>query len=151
MPDYLLSTQALLDRLSGKPEYRIIPWLNRVHTTRTAVWISVLSIGVAKQQIGQTGGMRHSAWKVALDETVRKMSDCILPVEADCMQAWADLLNHPAPLKRQPTRNSPRLADLDDIDRLVVATALARQWTLIERSQPYQSLIPQLQVETLGE
>lgn len=148
---YLLSTLALLDRLSGQDKYPVGPWLESKKSKTADVYLSALSIGVARQVIDRKRGTLRSRYLFALEATTHAMGSYIIPVELRHMKAWADILNHQKVLLRYESRKGKSTIELDDIDRLIVAMAVVDNLTLVERAQPYHRSVSALKVETLGE
>ena len=156
MRGYLLSTQSLLDRLSGRSIYAVSEWLDRQVRAATEVRVSVVSFGLAQAAIDALDDAALRArFHHALDQTRRSLPrHARLTVDEDTMPPWATLMAVPAALTRYGDRINRRAeVELGDAELLVVATALARDLTLVEPSQPYHEVLASygLETETLGE
>lgn len=153
--EYLLSTQAFLDRLSGDLNLPTVAWLEEQPIAEGRVALSVISLGVASALIERmSAGPIRSAMKDALHNTRRDFGDNIIPVDQTHITVWADLLNHRTPWKRFTKRGDTATSNMSDVEKLVIATALAEPFTLVERAQPYHedaSASVGLSVETLDE
>lgn len=156
MTAYLLSTQSILDRISGNPKYAIYEWLQKQETSTTDVYVSVVSIGYARASIGDlSDAMARTKYSRALDRIVGNLKrEALLPFDSKMADAWATVLGISNPLQRYVTgRAGSRLVDLADVETMIIAIALSMRLTLVEPGQPYHAEMVRhgLKVETLGE
>jgi len=132
----LLSTQALLDILSGRDE--LTDWQHSA--AANTVEVSVVSIGQARSTInGISNPARRRSFENALDSFVAamKISDRIISFDEDAAQLWATLV----PMDLPYVERTGHKTMLSQPSRMVVATALARDAQLVEEPQPYHDLI----------
>lgn len=137
---YLFSTQTLMDLICGEPH--VMGWAETV--VAHGVSISVVSIGRVQAEIlatGQGDGRDEldSAFRVVLANA--KRTHRIEPFDESTALVWAKLLD------RELTYEAgDGTMELDDLSRMVVATAIDRKLILVERPQPYHLLLPDLRV-----
>ncbi|GAB7552248.1 hypothetical protein NRB_17500 [Novosphingobium sp. 11B] len=138
----LLSTQALLDTLGG--EQRIMAWHSA--TPANQVELSAVSIGqVLDLLAGIAHGGRRQAFENALNSFVALVNNYgnVVAFDEACARQWPDLLGVPLP----HVTSTGVQSDLSAASRMVVATALARNATLIEDPQPYHAQVGGLRVQ----
>ncbi len=155
MPSYLLSTQSLLDRISGKPEYAIFDWLKSQSTRETNVYISAVSIGVALSEIERLDPLKRDKYREGLDNIVANLKPgAILPFDESMASTYSKIK---ATAKRECRYVGGRAGTpqytLTDADMMMIAVAMGKNYTLIEPAQPYHAALigHGLKVETLGE
>lgn len=156
MTAFLLSTQSFLDRLSGNPKYAIYKWLDEQKTQNTKIYLSVVSIGYAKEAVGTLDDpMEREKYSRALDKIVGGLrKGALLPVDETVANEWAKLLGVKEPLNRYETgRRGSAEVELSEVELLVVTAALVKNLPLVEPGQPYHAELAKhgLTVETLGE
>jgi len=141
---YLLSTQFLLDVLGSRRP--ATDWIDKVPTR--SVEISVVSIGQAMQQIEARA--RPSDREAMLRDLRRIEASFdipghqgVIPFEAEAARVWSRLIAAELPC----TNGAGASFSLSLASKMVVATALARSATLVERPQPYHDLVDGLIVE----
>ncbi|WP_187830037.1 PIN domain-containing protein [Siccirubricoccus phaeus] len=139
---YLLGTQALLDAASGS-HAQLMQWLDGV--SRGAIHLSVISFGRALHEVTQLAPSGDRSCYLQNLETLTAMvrdQGHLLAVDDRIGRTWAHLLS----MDLKMTQPSGETVDLDDDNRIVVATALQRNLTLVEPAQPYQATLPKLAV-----
>ncbi len=141
MPGYLLGTEALIDfaRRTDNPVWR---WLRAIPVSRFqgAFHASVVSFGQWRSTIDNNrsidAAIRHT-WNTAYAALRREFvspEGRLLGVDAETAEVWARLRE--LELEYLDPRSGTR-GKLAQDDRLIVATALARDLVLVERHQPY--------------
>jgi hypothetical protein len=138
---FLLGTAALLAAAAG----RRTPALSSIPDD--AVHLSVISAARARHEILLLApSPDRSTYEQNLRELVAMVSSegHVLPVDAAIAECWATLLPMSLPVI-EPDGSS---AELDDDNRLVVATAIVRNLTLLEAPQPYHAALAGLRLRT---
>lgn len=133
---YLLGTQEAIDLLSKDQRRPVFAWLDKVRPGGD-LFVSVISLGQAAHMVENLDAEHRPGWRRLLAEGRRKLSDAgsVIDVDLDVVAAWAGGL-----------RGDPSLADMDpetgeavalpEDDRLVIATAIARNYSLVTKSTP---------------
>ena len=143
---YLLSTQALLDILTGKEP--MTGWLNSA--PRSSVELSTVSIGQAERQIA---ALANTAQRAALSRALRRFEATlephggIVPFDSEAARTWARLVDADLTYRTVGPDGASSDGPLGLAARMVVASALARGGTLVEAPQPYHGQIGGLSVE----
>lgn len=143
---YLLSTQAVVDILSGEPS--ISQWLSKV--PRTSVEVSVVSIGRVTKQIG---ALTNPGQRANLSRSLRRLQATldlhsgVVPFDIDAARFWSQLMTANLTYVIPGSNNPVVPVPLDLAERMVVATALARGGAIVEAPQLYHSQISNLVVE----
>jgi hypothetical protein len=136
---YLLSTQCLLDMLTSEPY--MTNWMKDKQAQSTEV--SSVSIGQAYIEIAKVDDI---AYRRQLESDFEKMLltfqayQGIVPFEGNAPKVWATLTSM--------TLMYDQLKELSPESRMVVATALTRNATLIENPRPYHAQLPALKVQS---
>lgn len=156
MAAYLISTQSIIDRLTGNPNRAIYDWLNNQKTSETEIYVSAVSVGFAKWAVGRkTDQMVREKYSRALDKIIGGLREgAVLPVDEDMATAWATVLGvEERPRNYVGGRKGSAEVEMSDAELLVVTAALAKNLTLVEPEQPYHAEFAKhgLDVETLGE
>lgn len=151
--DYLLSTWALMDLISRKPQLPVFKWIDSQRTESTQIYISVISIGLARAAIESHGDaiIKRQAEDSLQDVLESWPPENFLDVAMDIMEPWSLLVAQGTRLqtKKRLSRSTKTVA-LGHADRMVVATALLKSLTLVEPAQPYHKQLAPigLRVET---
>ena len=135
---HLLTAQTVLDVIAGEP--RVAAWMANV----PQVHISAIALALAEQTIHGSGrnDPRHAAL-VSAFATLRGAVNAfgrIEPFDGSAALTWAKLLNLRPPLEID---NGTAREPLDDLAMMDVAIAIERRLLLVERSQPYHSVVGQ--------
>jgi predicted nucleic acid-binding protein len=136
---YLLSTQCLLDILTAEPD--ITKWMK--DKPAQSVEVSSVSIGQAYIEIAKVGDV---AFRKQLEGDFEKILltlqayQGIVPFEGNAPKVWATLAS--MTLMHDQTR------ELSPESRMVVATALTRNATLVDKPRPYHAQLPTLKVQS---
>jgi hypothetical protein len=122
----------------------MVRWLEGV--SRSAAHVSVISFGRALHEIARLAPSGARASYLQNLETLTAMvrdQGHLLVVDDRIGRTWAQLLV----MDLKVTQPDGGSADLDDDNRIVVATAIQRNLTLVESPQPYQATLPKLAVQ----
>lgn len=135
---YLLSTQSLLDLLTGQPEMEA----SMEGKQARSVEISSVSIGQVLRQIQAVNAV---AARRELDSAFEKLLmvfhtyQGVIPFDEAASKTWATLSSM--------TLMHDSSVELSSESRMVVATALVRNATLVDADRPYHAVLPVLSVE----
>lgn len=138
---FFLSTQSLLDVLSGKPN--VLKLLESIPVQQ--VEISAVSIGQALDTIQQIKNLAiRKSFERPLETLIAtvKSNQGVIPFDEAAARIWAELQARKLECKK-PDGNTTQLSPAS---RMVVATALQRGAMFVESSQPYHADIPGLNV-----
>lgn len=138
---FFLSTQALLDILSGRPN--VEAWQSTIPLS--SVEVSPVSLGQATVTIRRIANAgRKQSFENALAGFISaiNISAGIIPFDEAAAKAWATLTEMDLPYNER----SGTVTQLGPPSRMVVASALSRDASLVEEPQPYHALIPGLRV-----
>ena len=138
---FLLSTQSLLDLLSGNPTLH--QWLSGIPMQQ--VEVSAVSIGQALDTIQKnTSPARRNGFQRELGKivTVVRSNQGVIPFDEGAAGIWADLQARTLEYKKP----DGSMTELSSASRMVVATALKRGAALVESPQPYHAAIPGLTI-----
>jgi predicted nucleic acid-binding protein len=139
---YILSTQALLDAITGHGN--MLQWVRSAPSA--SIEISAVSIGQALEVIEGATPFRRQSLRDALARFVSAADvyQGVVSFDADAARHWARL-------QQMPLRFIPRGGaemELGTPSRMVVATALSRGGTLVEEPQPYHLSLSPLAVHS---
>jgi hypothetical protein len=137
---YLLSSQALVDLLTGDP--RMVKWIE--DKPLQMIEVSAISIGQAMALIDAQAdpGLRKE-----LSEELDKLLlwlrrfQATVPFDDSAARTWATLMKMPNLMFDDANELSPE-------GRMVVAVALTRNAVLIDAPRPYHGDIPSLTVQS---
>jgi len=138
---FFLSTQSLLDVLSGKGN--TFKWLLGIPMQQ--VEISAVSVGQALDTIQRNTNAairKNFERQLEILVTAVKSSQGVIPFDEDAARIWADLQARTLEYKKP----DGSITELSPASRMVVASALQRGATFVESSQPYHAAIPDLTV-----
>ena len=139
---YLLSSQSLLDMLGDEPAMKA--WTGTVQAN--SIKLSSVSIGQALYQIEQEQDANLRAeLDDALEKTIRSLQiyEGIVPFDASAARTWSKLMR--MKLLHQDGSNP---IPVSSESRMVVATALAKGFTLVEAARPFHSAVLGLKVKS---
>ncbi len=140
---YLLSTQSLLDLVTG--EVLMTTWLRGIPLQ--PVEISTVSIGRVLETIRKVENIaarKHYERQLSIIVTAANHIQGVVPFDEDAAKIWSELQG----LTLKYTLPDGTMTDLSSESRMVVATALARGATLVEAQQPYHQSIERLTIES---
>lgn len=135
---YLLSTQSLLDLLTGEPAMEA--WM-KVKQARS-VEISTVSVGRVLRMIQTVSdAAERKSLESAFDRLLAafRIYQGIIPFDESTTKVWAMLLS------KKLMHDSSN--ELSSESRMVVATGFARNATLVDESRPYHAELESLNVE----
>lgn len=135
---YLLSTQSLLDLLTGEPKMEA--W-KRDKQARS-VEISTVSLGQVLRIIqAETDPLERKSLELEFEKLLSafRIYQGIIPLDESSAKIWANLLS------MKLMHDSSK--ELSSESRMIVATALARNATLMDEKRPYHADLPSLNVE----
>jgi predicted nucleic acid-binding protein len=125
---YLLDTQEVMDLFSRDTARPIFRWLDETHPRRTDLFVSVLSIGQIAQAIEDMDEPPRNHWRRLCQQGRRSFEDAggVIGIDAGIVEVW------------QANLRSHRLSNIADAeerlgedDRLIIATAISRGYTLV--------------------
>jgi predicted nucleic acid-binding protein len=135
---YLLSTQSLLDLLTGQPEME--NWMEGKQAR--SVEISSVSIGQVLRQIhAETNVAERKELESAFEKLLMALRayQGVIPFDEAASRTWATLCSM--------ALMHDRSVELSSESRMVVATALTRNATFVDADRPYHAALPSLNVE----
>jgi predicted nucleic acid-binding protein len=128
---YLLDSQQVMDLLSRDKDRAIFRWIEQTEPARGDLFVSVLSLGQVAATIERMLPTQRNHWRRLLQEGRRELEEAgsIVDVDMPIVEAW------------QSNLRGDLLGDIEDAhedlaedDRLIVATAIARNYTLVTES-----------------
>ena len=130
---YLLDSQQAMDLLSRDDKRPIFEWLQEAKPRQNDLFVSVLSLGQIAQTIEQMPPRDRNHWRRLLQEGRRAFEEqgSVVDVDMAIVEAW------------QANLRGTNLADIADAgealgedDRLIIATAIARNYALVTSGSP---------------
>lgn len=128
---YLLDSQQVMDLLSRDAGRAIFRWIDATKPGRNDLFVSVLSLGQIADTIEHMAPGQRNHWRRLLQEGRRELEEAgsLIDIDMPIVDAW------------QTNLRGELLADIDgaqedlpEDDRLIVATAIARNYTLVTAS-----------------
>jgi len=117
---FLLDTNVVSELRKKKPNTGVATWFDSVHASE--LFLSVLVVGEIRQgieRLGRRDAAQAEVYERWLHQLVAAYADRVVPVTTDIAEIWGRL-NLPNPLP--------------EVDGLLAATALSRDWTLVTRN-----------------
>jgi predicted nucleic acid-binding protein len=139
---YLLSSQSLLDMLADEPPMKA--WTGTVQAN--SIKLSSVSIGQALYQIEQERDANLRAeLDDALEKTIRSLQiyEGIVPFDASAARIWSKLMH-----MKLLHKDGSNPIEVSSESRMVVATALAKGFTLVDAARPFHSTVQGLKVKS---
>jgi predicted nucleic acid-binding protein len=133
---YLLGTQEVVDLVKRDQKRPILVWLNTARPGRNDLFVSAISLGQLAQEIELTQQPARDQWRRVLQVARRgfESQGSIINVDMEVVDAWASNLRGRDLTVIDPvTGNSIQLGE---DDRLVIATAIARGYSLVTQRTP---------------
>lgn len=125
---YLLDTQQVMDLFSRDQTRSIFGWLRETTPGKTDLFVSVLSLGQIAHAIDDMAPTERNQWRRLMQEGQRQFVEAggVIDVDASIVDVWqsslrGDRLSHIANADEE----------LGEDDRLILATAIARSYTLV--------------------
>ena len=122
---YLLDTCVISEFVSRRPNPQVIAWLDQIPESR--LFLSVVTLGEIRKGVVRLPASERqdklAEWLA--EELPCRFDSRILPVDAEVMQVWGDLVGsceakgHPMP----------------DLDVVIAATAACHHMTLVTRNE----------------
>lgn len=125
---YLLDSQQAMDLLSRDQTRPIFHWLAEAKPRRADLFVSIISLGQIAHTIEQMPPVERNHWRRLLQEGRRELeeADSVIDVDAAIVDAWQ------ANLRGQLLGDIENADDeLGEDDRLIIATAIARNYALV--------------------
>jgi predicted nucleic acid-binding protein len=131
---YLLSDQCFADLASRDPERGVARWLAEARPGPKELYVSAVSIGMVAAEIERLAPAERGPWRRLLAEARRVFleRDCVLDVDLSVVDAWTTLRN-----LELAVDDGDGVRPVGEDTRLVVATAIARDLTLVTGHAPY--------------
>lgn len=128
---YLLDSQQVMDLLSRNRERPIFQWIDEAKPGRNDLFVSVLSIGQIADTIEQMAPAQRNHWRRLLQEGRRELEEAgsLTDVDMPIVEAWQSNLRGQLLADIEGAHE-----DLAEDDRLIIATAIARNYTLVTDS-----------------
>lgn len=134
---YLLGTREFAD-LAGRDTDRLIAqWLEATKPGEKGLFISVVSVGIVASGIEDLDKHERGAWRRLLAEARRNFVDAsgVIDVDLPIVDVWASELRGLDLIDEDP--DTGERWPLSEDERFVLATAIARQLTLVSQPRPY--------------
>jgi len=125
---YLLDTQQVMDLFGRNEEKPIFAWLETAKPTDTDLFVSVVSLGQIAHAIEAMNGGQRNQWRRLFQEGRRRIEELgsVIDIDGAIVDVW------------QSDLRGDHLADIDgaeedygEDDRLIIATAIARNYALV--------------------
>ncbi|WP_102325718.1 PIN domain-containing protein [Komagataeibacter saccharivorans] len=135
---YLLDSQQVMDLLSRDQNRQIFQWLAEANPKKSDLFVSIISLGQIADTIERMAARERNHWRRLLQEGRRQFQEAgsLVDVDAAVVDAWQSNLRgqHLADIENADE-------ELGEDDRLIVATAIARNYTLVTAGSPVFSQI----------
>ena len=145
---YLLDSQQVMDLLSRDRTRPVFEWLAEAKPRQTDLFVSIISLGQIADTIEEMAPNERNHWRRLLQEGRRDFEEqgSLIDVDAAIVDAWQ------AGLRGRHLGDIPDAdEELGEDDRLIVATAIARDYALVTYGSPVFSEIAQRTSLTLVE
>lgn len=125
---YLLDTQLVMDLFGRNEEKPIFSWLETAKPTDADLFVSVVSLGQIAHTIEAMSGGQRNQWRRLFQEGRRRLEELgsVIEIDGAIVDVW------------QSDLRGDHLADIDgaeedygEDDRLIIATAIARNYALV--------------------
>ena len=134
---YLLATREFADLASRDRDRLIFRWLEATKPGEKGLFISAVSVGIVASGIEDLDKHARGAWRRLLAEARRNFVDAsgVIDVDLPIVDVWASELRGLDLIDEDP--DTGERWSLSEDERLVLATAIARQLTLVSQPRPY--------------
>jgi predicted nucleic acid-binding protein len=134
----MLNTQCFTDLASRDPDRTITRWLAETRPAGSELFVSVVSLGIVSASIEHLPAAERGAWRRLLAEARRTLLErrALLQVDLDVVDAWSTLRDLEI---FEDDGDGP--APVGEDERLVIATAIARDLTLVAARVGYLDVI----------
>ena len=138
---YLLGSQEFADLTSRDEGRTIFRWLKATPLGSSDLFVSALSIGILANTIEDLPPSERQQWRRLLAAARREFDalGAIIPVDLEIADAWSAHLRGRDLFEEDPITGDREL--LGEDTRLIIATAIARNLTLVTRREPYHDEI----------
>ena len=125
---YLLDTQQLMDLFGRNKDKLIFSWIEMAKPTDAELFVSVVSFGQIAHAIEVMSGGQRSHWRRLFQEGRRRLEELgsVIEIDGAIIDVWQSALR------------GYHLADIvgaeeeyGEDDRLIIATAIARNYALV--------------------
>jgi predicted nucleic acid-binding protein len=133
---YLLGSQEVADLISRDPARPIVGWLSEMRLGQNDLFVSAISLGQVAHMVDNLEQPDRDQWRRLLARGRRSFETLgsILPIDMSVVDAWASSLRGLALIDDDPM--SWVRFPLGEDDRLIIATAIARGYSLVTRRTP---------------
>lgn len=138
---YLLGSQELADLVSGEEGRPIFNWLDAAEPGEDDLFVSVISLGLVAQMIESLPIVDREPWRRVLARGRRALEErgSVIDVDMAIVDVWASSLRGEPLVEVDPETSIEY--DLGEDERLVVATAIARNYSLVtRRTEPLDAI-----------
>jgi|GEM_PF-1396138 len=127
---YLLDTQIVLDMFSRDQTRPVFQWLAEDPGNPKQIFVSIISLGQISNTIEDTPPVLRNNWRRLVQEGQRQLQDqgCLIDVTSEIVEVWQANLRGNRMVDIEGAEES-----LGEDDRLIIATAIARNYTLVSR------------------
>jgi predicted nucleic acid-binding protein len=138
---YLLGSQEFADLTSRDEGRTIFQWLKATPLGSSDLFVSALSIGMLANTIEDLPPPEREQWRRLLAAARRQFEALggIIPVDLEIVDAWSAHLRGRELFEEDPAAGYREM--LGEDTRLIIATAIARNLTLVTRREPYHDEI----------
>lgn len=133
---YLLGSQQVADLFSRDKARPIFAWLDRTQPGASDLFVSVVSLGMLANMVESLDPTERGSWRRLLASGRRSFAKAggIVDVDLAAVDVWAGQLRGVDLTDEDPVSGERFL--LGEDERLVIATAIARKYSLVTRSTP---------------
>lgn len=130
---YLLGSQEVADLFSRDKARPIFEWLEAARPRETELFVSVISIGMVSHMVEAMDQTDRGSWRrlLSMGRRTLELSGSIINVDAGIVDVWASKLRGVDLIAEDPS--SGELFQIGEDDRLVVATAIARDYSIVTK------------------
>lgn len=145
---YLLDSQQVMDLLSRDETRPVFEWMRNAKPARDAVFVSVISLGQIADTIEGMPTRERNHWRRLLQEGRREFEEAgsLIEVDMAVIDAWQINLRG-----GQLVGIADADEELGEDDRLIIATAIARNYSLVTEGSRVMSEIAEQTSLTLVE
>ena len=133
---YLLGNQQVADLISRDQARPVFGWLAQARPGPNELFVSALSIGQVAHMVESLPAIERGPWRRLLAQGRRSLEamGSVIDVDLAAVDVWAGGLRG-ADLIDEDLASGERYP-LGEDDRLVIATAISRNYSLVTRSTP---------------
>jgi predicted nucleic acid-binding protein len=148
---YLLGSQEVSDLISRDQNRPIFGWLQSVELGESDLFVSALSLGQVSHMVELLNQPDRDHWRRLLAQGRRTFDDrgCVLGVDLGVVDVWASGLRGMELIDVDPQTGEN--FELGEDDRLIIATAIARGYSLVTKRTPALNMVAQWTTLTIVE